>query len=187
MLKIRARERALFIEPGFRDWPQTEGYDRIYFGSEFCEKLLPTVETEEAIMSDRPRGRPQFTLVTPYLTDAGMKNLAVLLECLARKGPESLEIVFNDWGTLNLMACEYGGRFQAVLGRLLTTQRIWARRGPPDAFMDFMRARGIFKMEFNSYQHWEFSRPKLVEQKMQGHLYWPYAYLATSRFCLLAG
>ena len=187
MTELRAREKALFLDPRRAGGSACDGYDRIYVGAEFCERLLPSVAKLETVLSRSTKASLPLTLVTPYLTSAGMSRLSVLLRFLSRRGPEAMEVVCNDWGTLHLLGTRYRGRFQPVLGRLLMGRWIWSHDGPPDAFLDFIRGRGISRLEFNCYRHLECMGPRLARQGMRGHLYWPYAFLATTRFCLLGG
>jgi hypothetical protein len=155
----RAREKALFLDPRLAGGPACDGYDRIYIGTEFCERLLPSVAMLETVLSRRAKAALPLTLVTPYLTDAGMGRVEKLLRLLSRRGPEAMEVVCNDWGTLHLLGTRYRGRFQPVLGRLLMGRWIWSRDGPPDAFLDFIRGRGISRLEFNCYRHLECMGP----------------------------
>ena len=90
-------------------------FDRIYFGVEFCQHLLPTerdVRAAAGLCRERDLG---LTLVTPYGTDALLPKLERLLE--AADAPD-LEVLVSDWGVLqSLQDGSSSGR--PVLGRLL--------------------------------------------------------------------
>jgi hypothetical protein len=58
----------------------------------------------------------RFTLLTPYVSDAGIELLRPLFEILSEVGDG--EVVFNDWGVLNLLRREFPG-LKPVQGRLM--------------------------------------------------------------------
>jgi len=94
--------------------------DRVYYGNEFCENLLPDISVLKRVYcAARARGKP-FTFVTPYVTNTGMRKLECLLDFL--DGRHSVEVVFNDWGVLRAIKDQYP-HLRPVLGRLLTKQR----------------------------------------------------------------
>lgn len=88
-------------------------FTRCAFGTEFCENLLPdrtALEVTRRAALDRGL---QFTLLTPYVSDAGIAKLRELFRVL-----DGDEVVFNDWGVLNILRCEFPG-LRPVHGRLL--------------------------------------------------------------------
>src|SRR5437867_11785146 len=55
-------------------------FTRCAFGNEFCEHLLPSAESlAAAVSAARVRGL-QFTFLTPYVSDAGIRRLRPLFE-----------------------------------------------------------------------------------------------------------
>lgn len=62
-----------------------------------------------------------FSLVTPYVTDAGLERLRKLFSFLSGTGIP-IEIIINDWGVLWTVVRDYP-RLKPVLGRLLTKQK----------------------------------------------------------------
>lgn len=97
---------------------------RIYFGAEFCERLIPSIgECREVISRARDKGM-DFSLVTPYVTDTGISRLRYLFDLMACMDAP-VEVIVNDWGVLGRLRNEYTG-LAPVLGRLLTKQK----RGP---------------------------------------------------------
>lgn len=99
--------------------PKNINADRIYFGSETCEKLLPPRDvTINLIEQCQDRGL-STTLATPPLTNPYLQEALRLIECLERT-QSSREIVCNDWGLLQ----ETAKRRIAVpsIGRLLSVQ-----------------------------------------------------------------
>jgi len=100
------------------------GYDRLYFGQEFCERLIPSVgDLKEALSIIRGKGMA-FTLGTPYVTNFGLDKIKPLLQLL-NTTKNGTEVIVNDYGILNLVNRAYPN-LVPVLGRLLTKQK----RGP---------------------------------------------------------
>lgn len=92
-------------------------FSRLYFGQEFCERLIPKVrDLMEAVGVSR-RGKLGFTLVTPYVTEKGLAMLEELFGELSA-GLPGAEVVVNDWGALYLLRRRFLS-LEPVLGRLL--------------------------------------------------------------------
>ncbi len=117
-------ERAIFITKISQLKYVNGEYSRLYYGNEFCERLIPSARDLEETLSFIQKKRMDFTLVTPYITNFGLERLKPLLELLKNKKIEC-ESVINDWGVLNLVNRRYFN-LTPVLGRLLTKQK----RGP---------------------------------------------------------
>jgi hypothetical protein len=191
-------ERALFIAKQKNLKYLTADYPRVYFGNEFCERLLPGPEAvAETMQSVRDRGL-QFTLVTPYVTDAGISKVERLLAAL----PDETEVVFNDWGVLRILRQKYA-RLVPVQGRLLTKLKRGPRivnvldKLPPDAlkhlkstnlgvpvYQRFLQKNNITRIELdNPIQGLDLGG---VPPDLKLSLYIPFAYVSTTRFCLVA-
>ena len=99
-------------------------YTRIYYGNEFCERLIPSLQDLNQILDYIQKRGLEFSFVSPYITNIGLKKLGALFELL-KSTRISCEVIINDWGVLNLINRQYPD-FQPVLGRLLTKQK----RGP---------------------------------------------------------
>lgn len=174
-------------------------YTRVYFGNEFCQRLIPKIpELDTALKLVKAWGR-KFTLVTPYVTEDGLAALRPVLEHTEKNWPGS-EVVVNDWGVLRLVAREFKN-LEPLLGRLLTKQK----RGPrliklqdrvPEAMLDhfrrsnvdvpilsgFLARLGVKRVELDNLLQ------GLVREGLcqKGSLYLPYAYVATTRYCISA-
>ena len=100
---------------GNRDLPE----GRIYLGDEACEKRLPpAADMEDHIRSLVSSGHP-VTLVTPWISESGLRGMDDLLTRLA-KPPVPIELVVNDWGVLqSIKPYKY---LTPVIGRLLCGQ-----------------------------------------------------------------
>jgi len=172
--------------------------DRLYFGNELCERLIPDLSAlTDAARWAEERGIP-LTLVTPFVTDQGIAAVEKLI-----KQAESIdcldEVVFNDWGIFTLLR-GWDKRFSLLLGRLLTKQKRGPRilnmmkKVPPEMLVHFRR----FSADSNiSGQFLKGEGVKRIEldNTLQGiertntlpaSLYLPYAYISTTRYCLTA-
>jgi hypothetical protein len=97
-------------------------YQRIYWGVEFCQNLIPTLADTEKILGFTRENGLKFTLVTPFVTEYGLKKLnQIFLWFTKRK--VACEVVINDWGVLQLLVSSYHNFFELSLGRLLTRQQ----------------------------------------------------------------
>ena len=112
-------ERALFTN---RFENIKKDIDRIYFGNEFCENLIPTISTLKKIYLSAKVQNKKFTFVTPFVTEYGLKRLSEIFLWLKKRETEC-EIVVNDWGVLEYLHRELKGYFELSLGRLLVRQQ----------------------------------------------------------------
>lgn len=93
---------------------------RIYFGNEFCQNLIPAPDTLKRWYFFTRAKNKEFSFVTPFVTNLGLKRLKDLLAFLNCQG--EVEVVFNDWGVFKLIKDNFSN-LKPVLGRLLTKQR----------------------------------------------------------------
>lgn len=172
-------------------------FSRIYFGQEFCERLIPGIkELEKAIIFAEESGLA-FTFVTPFVTEAGLESWGNLLEKLHELAPGS-EVVFNDLGLFDLSKEKYGG-FVNLLGRLLIKQKRGPRilrlmnKAPEEMIGHFRRFNADYPQLARFYKELGFSRYEL-DNTLQGierdsevpaSIYFPYLYVTTTRMCLV--
>lgn len=181
-----------------------DAWSRAYFGSDFCQTLLPTAAAAlEAFAALRERAC--FTLVTPPVDDAGLRRIDSLLSALARAaGPDDrTEVVVNDWGVFSLVRSY--PQLTPVLGRILTRMlrdpRLPADRvdaeGSPDAaraprqggassppFQRLLASHGVRRVEFDPA-----SQGLAMDLDAMGFaptLHAPFGYVTTGRVCLSA-
>lgn len=114
-------EKAIFITKVEDMHYVNNSYSRLYFGQEFCERLMPSVASLKQALSYARKKGIDFSLVTPYVTTTGLKKTEELFELLKDKKIEC-EIIVNDFGVLNLVNRKYQN-LTPVLGRLLTKQK----------------------------------------------------------------
>ena len=174
-------------------------FSRLYFGNEFCEQLIPSVADLEQVLDFVSENSLDFTFVTPYLTDDGLRRLELLLQVIAQRRPGS-EVVFNDYGLLRILRSRYS-ELEPVMGRLLNRMK----RGPRlmtvidklpqttveyfqgsnltvPALSKFFNDNGVRRVELdNLLQDFDFSLDNL-----SASLYLPFAYVTTTRLCLVS-
>ena len=178
-----------------------EGFARIYFGAEFCERLIPSVDDVSRIAAFVQRRALGLTLMTPYVTDTGLDRLVLLLDAVRDMGMQ-VEVVFNDWGVLDLLRKEYP-EFVPVMGRLLNK----TKRGPRimniidklpgacrnyfescvlsvGAACDFLKKRSVYRVECDNQL--QGLRLDNTDPAIMKSLYIPYVFVSTTRFCLAA-
>lgn len=88
---------------------------RIYFGNEFCENKLPSVDDIELTMSFCINNGIGFTLLLPPMSTKNILGFTLLLEKLASL--YSFEVVCNSWGTIESLHSLNG--ISLIMGRLL--------------------------------------------------------------------
>jgi len=194
-------ERALFVSKSQNLKYHISEFTRLYFGNEFCERLIPSNRGIDAAITFAVKKGLGFTLVTPYCTELGLKRVKVLLKKIAREKPGS-EVVFNDWGVFRtLKNSSYD--LTPVLGRLLTK----IKRGPRimnmldvlpkegleylkssnltiPLYAEFLKKNRIERVELdNPLQGFDFER---TDKGIHFSLYIPFAFVTTTRFCLTA-
>src|SRR6185369_1773187 len=80
-------------------------FSRWVYGNEFCEHLIPAPgKLEQVIGAASERGLP-LTFLTPYCSDAGIEALIPLFDLLS--STTDSEVVFNDWGVLNVLRRDF--------------------------------------------------------------------------------
>ena len=192
------QERVLFIANKSKLKFLSDNFKRLYFGDEFCERLLPGKDDLFEVMNQADSLGIGFTFVTPYVTQAGLASLKKLFPML----PEGTEVVINDWGVLRILRNKFP-KLVPVLGRLLTKIKRGPRitsfldRLPEDAlkhlrstnlgvsrYQKFLVENGVNRVELdNPFQGIDLDD---VPDGLGLSMYIPFAYVTTTRFCLVA-
>ncbi len=89
----------------------------LYFGSEFCQELLPRNNEANTFCTHCATRNLQAVLLTPVVTGKGLKRLDRLLTSLAERGWFPA-VVFNDWGVLELLRSKHAD-LSRHMGRLM--------------------------------------------------------------------
>lgn len=192
--QTRAREatQAAFGSPRFT---------RLYFGNEFCERLVPTVGEVRRAYDAATAGNLRFSLLTPYVTDSGLLRLRPLFDWLAALNSQAVEVIVNDWGVLHLIRRDFRA-LRPVLGRLMNRMlrdpRIaasFATAQAPSAALQALQQSGVTAAVFRmflaraSVTRVEFDNViqgldmNFGELGLAASLYVPYGYVATGRAC----
>ena len=96
---------------------QEPAYTRLYFGSEFCQHLLPSVEEVQHASGLATGQGWGLTLLTSYSTDSFVERTIELVGAALKTNPVGLEVVVNDWGLLRRLGVEFGTNVTRVIGR----------------------------------------------------------------------
>lgn len=207
---VRSRERlkAFFSDSDFHR-QDIEGIvsrpDRIYIGDEFCPKRLPDVKgLKNQLKAADQKGLP-VTLLTPVLTDGGIKACGKLIETF-HQWDHAAEVVVNDLGVLLYLKQTFPG-FKLSMGRLFNKgfkdPRLDKNGIPPAAAAaclnhgSFQHANmrglaknfGIQRFEQDLFPHADLDPDALAMHgsDIDVSVYFPFGYVTTGRACLTAG
>lgn len=177
-------------------------YERIYFGNEFCEYLLPTVEQVEEVMAYCKKQNKLFSVVTPYISESSLKKIDKLLDYLDEKN-EDIEVVCNDWGVCSIIHEKYSN-LKAVIGRLLDKMSKDARLSKEDydrifdensieylkssntyvdSYIDILREYGVERIEYDCPPQGLNINTKVKD--IYASAYMPFGYITTGRMCMM--
>lgn len=187
-------ERTLFISKIENLKYYTPEYKRVYFGNEFCERLIPNKAQLKKVLDFTKEKKIRFTFVTPYVTDEGINKLKTLFSYLS-KIDKGIEVIVNSYGVLNIVN-QFG--LIPVLGRLLVKQKKGPRilnltKNLPSPALrrfkqtnitsiveKFLKQNNVKRIELdNALQGIDISLKEL-----KASIYYPYVYVTTSRFCM---
>ncbi len=178
-------------------------FSRCAYGNEFCEHLTPTPAALESAMAAAHSDNLAFTLLTPYVSNRGITAYNPLFALLAERGGG--EVVFNDWGILNLLRREFP-MLTPVQGRLLNkslrdprvTSVYAASPAPPAAINTLQRSNldcdsytglisrfGVETVEMDNLP--QGNDLSFSESGMKISVYLPFGFISTSRICMAAG
>ncbi len=185
-------EKAIYLQ----DTPKAASdiFTRVYFGTEFCERLIPSVLTTKSILNFIKRKGKKLTFLTPYCTNYGIEKLKRVLGIL----PIGTEVVFNDLGVFRMAMDIKNKKFDPVLGRLLVKykrdprfNRLLLNKGVKKYFMSsninntifqqYLVTNGFKRIEIeNSLQGYNF----VLCRDIHSSLYYPYTYITTTTSCI---
>jgi hypothetical protein len=186
--------------------------ERIYFGVETCEHLLPSKEELQEAYAFCKEKEYGFTFVTPYGGPQLMKNIRPLFDFLAEK--DNVEVVVNDYGTLQILISEYK-MLTPVIGRLLNKMKRdprFSTSGYDIASANIKNKSKVEKnqvgaLQNNSYENASlqkflvdknvsrlgtdavpqgFNKKNLKKWMFPLDLYWPWTYITSGRNCAVA-
>ncbi|MBW1649611.1 MAG: hypothetical protein JRJ44_02825 [Deltaproteobacteria bacterium] len=163
----------------------------IYIGNEFCLHLLPTADELKKIEDKNTK----ITLLTPPLTNKGLKKCAYLLDHLIKFNKP--QVVVNDWGILLFIKKNYP-KLKISAGRLLNkafkdprlseTQKdkfFTSSTFDNPNFCKLIKSLGISGLEQDILPYQNISEFHIKEDTLQS-FYFPFGYITTGRVCLTA-
>jgi hypothetical protein len=171
-----------------------EKFERFYIGAEFCENLLPAPGELFRTAAFFLEKRRKVCVLTPPVSERGIKNLKTAFRLLSRLDADGLELTVNDFGTLEL-ARECGLRAGINAGRLLHGNLFLIRRHTFELVnaqaLRFFTGQGITRFEISTTG--KRPRTNFNSAKRLGFnpgdinltLYYPYLNMTTTRTCLL--
>lgn len=170
-------------------------FTRFAYGTEFCENLLPSPESLDAVV----RASRPLTFLTPYVSDRGIEALRNLFALL-----EDAEVVFNDWGVLRLLRREFP-HLTPVQGRLLNKSlrdprvtSIYAETAPaaPESSLRVLQRSNLDDASYLSLLARYNVRAVEMDNLPQGSdlsfsgvdvsMYVPFGFISTARVCIAA-
>ena len=175
---------------------------RLYFGQEFCQRLLPTVTELHQVMEAARSAGLEFTLVTPYVTDEGLERLESLFASLVSFW-SGAEVVCNDWGVLLRLHESYPS-LTPVAGRLLEKMKRDPRFTAQDyqqffsedglrllrdsnatspEYQRFLQSYRVGRVEFDNVI--QGSDVDFAGTPLRGSLYTPFGFVTTGRICFI--
>ena len=170
-------------------------FSRLYFGTETCERKIPSLQELEKAKKFCEQNRLTLSLATPFATDSGIKKLEPLLEQLSKED----ELIVNDFGVLQLASdCEA----EPVCGRLLNKQfrdpriaffenmpkemmeHLSVSQASTKAFRKILSNFGVHRIELDNLLQGIATNLKGTGFKASLHA--PLVFVAATRMCLLA-
>jgi len=178
-------------------------FTRCAYGNEFCEHLIPSPRQLDQVLAAASERNLTITLLTPYVSDAGIDLLRPLFEKLS--DADSAEVVFNDWGVLSLLRREFP-RLKPVQGRLMNKSlrdpRVTGVYAASDApaptlvslrrsnldcvsYTGFLSGMGVDLVEIDNLP--QGVDLNFAENGVKASAYVPFGFISTSRICMAAG
>jgi len=167
----------------------------LYFGTEFCEHRLPTVEEAKRFCDMAHAHGLEAVMLTPIVRDAGLDRLAALLGALRERGCRPT-VTFNDWGVARLIRRDFpdlklqGGR---LLNRALRDPRLVCdpavvrRVENPDGERSRMLRRMLSDMDVCGLESDADMEGGFLGEPAPGFrrvFHFPYVFATTGRSCL---
>ena len=164
----------------------------IYFGSEFCQDLLPGTRDAEAFCKHCAQHDLEAVLLTPIVTHRGLARIDRLLKSLTGNGWLPA-VVFNDWGVLELLRKTYPSvplRMGRLMNRGLRDPRL-NMQSPASGGENTQRGAGIRKLALSlgvgALESDADLEPGYLGEDgggLQRTLHLPFTFVASGRNCL---
>ena len=180
--------RTIMADEQLARWLSRLSLTHLYFGSEFCEHLLPSTRSLDIAMRETSRAGVSLVLQTPIASPSVLRHLTNLLPRL----PPDSEIVINDWGVAHLVR-ECFPSLRAIAGRILCRMIKDPRLPGPDwapqcrPGFDSRPLLGLFRRL--GLEHMEIDVPMFptddtfARLPLPAGVHLPFSYVAKGRMC----
>ena len=172
----------------------------LYYGSEFCENLLPDWDSILEILKLCDKEKLELVFVTPMVSDFGIKKIDILIDRIL-SFRKQISVVVNDYGVLELIKSKCNDNIKCIAGRVLDKTSHDSRadsRSIEDYYgkngIRFAKTPGIISKAsmrvLGKYgiDRFEFDMPKtgldFGDEVINCSVYWPFNYITTGRICL---
>lgn len=188
--KVSALEKAFYIsDPYDLKFFPIAPFQRIYFGNEYCEHLLPSPAQLERMLAFAAERSLPLTLTTPFCTESAFIRIEELFDLL----PLESEVVFNDWALVPSIT-ERG--LTPIHGRLLWKIRKDPRvdaSGPgaeyhrmhnlQSLYQDYLEKRSVPRVELDNVRQ---GADLSLNPTLSSSLYFSSVCCAVTRKCVFA-
>ena len=165
----------------------------LYFGTEFCEDLLPGADEAESFCKMARESGVEAVLMTPIVSPRGLRRIDRLLSEIGQRG-YAPAVSFNDWGVLDLLRNSHP-LFERRAGRLINRgirdPRL-AREAPTpgslgqdrgERLRSFLLRFGVAGVETDPDLEGSYLKSEASDLQRTIHL--PYAFAVSGRNCLI--
>ena len=178
--------------------------DRIYFGTEFCDNLIPSIGDIKKIKDYCSHHDYGFSLVLPYITEGKLDCVDQILKDL-NDLKEDIEVVCNDWGIVYLINQKYTC-LKIVLGRLLDKMSKDSRLSDRDyhqlfdqnslfyiknsnlhtkSYQNILKKNDIKRVELDCPPQGLCLSDTEAEEDISVSVYVPFGFITTGRMCMM--
>lgn len=199
-------------EACLNDFSDLKEFNRMYFGNEFCDFLIPSVNDIKQVLKVCKNSNIEFSLVLPYITENNIQKIDEILIYLSEVNDNSedkqIEVVCNDWGLVSVINKNFG-KLKIVIGRLLDKMSKDARLTSSDYkklfdknSMEYLQSTNIYAESYLKFlDKYNVSRVELdcppqglrlnspvksaSDREIQVSLYVPFGFLTTGRMCMM--
>lgn len=187
------RDPREFCSVGWRNDLPPGPLRALYFGTEFCQDLLPAVTEAAHVCRRAEEAGLEAVLLTPPVTDRGLTRVARLYRGLIAQGCRP-SVLFNDWGVFNwLQQSHPAARLRAgrLINRALRDPRLIGQVKAPamesalrgDRIRKLLKRRGVVAVETDPDLEGGFLGN--FDGRLQRVVHLPYTFVASGRNCLV--
>jgi hypothetical protein len=167
-----------------------KSYSRVYFGNEFCMKLLPSDKECEKIIRFINDKKLKLTLIIPFTNDIELLKMKKFIKRF-KNVLNCDEVVCNDFGVLHFLKRTQIKK-EVILGRVLKKfHNLWLKKDFSDEygikkveidylFSDYKKARGSLKEKIKPGSNFS-------KSKYEISFYYPYTLVFDTRWCVFCG